>query len=170
MASAAKILASRLNGSKSRGPITAQGKQKSSLNALKHGLTAKTLVLSNEDHALFEKLQPNYIDSIQPTSALELEIIQRMVTAEWRLRRVWSVGTALTDDMLQEEAENPELSTTCRDPTDNFFPNPNPSPPPAQTRKAPPTSSLQLQQNFHLNRNPRSDPKKIPRDTATHFP
>jgi hypothetical protein len=156
MASAAKIQASRLNGSKSRGPITRQGKKTSSLNALKHGLTAKTLVLSNEDHSLFEKLQPNYIDSIQPTSALELEIIQRMVTAEWRLRRVWSVGTALTDDMLQEEAENPELSTTAGDPTDNFFSESEPKPAARTNSQSPSHQQLAVPTEFP----PQSEPKK----------
>jgi hypothetical protein len=100
MASAAKIKASRLNGAKSRGPITAQGKKTSSLNALKHGLTAKTLVLWNENHSLFENVRQSYIDSLQPTSSLELELTQTMVTAEWRLRRAWALETALAEDML----------------------------------------------------------------------
>ena len=119
MRSEAQIQASRINGAKSRGPITAQGKKNSSLNGLKYGLTARTVVLCNEDHSLFEKLQKRYMDSLQPTSPLELELIDRMVAAQWRMKRLWTVGTALADaDMIlnrqKDEAENPQLDQDFR--------------------------------------------------------
>jgi len=160
MASAAKILASRLNGAKSRGPITAQGKKTSSLNALKHGLSAKTLVLSNENHSLFEKLQQTYIDSVQPTNSLELELTHTMVTAEWRLRRTWSVETALTNDMLlnrpKDIAENPGPSTTGRDPTDNFFFGSEPKPAAGTNSQGQSHQQLAVPMEFP----PQAEPKK----------
>lgn len=104
---------------RNRGPITAQGKKNSSLNGLKYGLTARTVVLCNEDHSLFEKLQKRYMDSLQPTTPLELELIDRMVAAQWRMKRLWTVGTALADaDMIlnrqKDEAENPQLDQDFR--------------------------------------------------------
>jgi len=119
MRSEAQIQASRINGANSRGPITAQGKKNSSLNGLKHGLTARTVVLCNEDHSLFEKLQQRYIDSLQPTNYVELELIHRMVAAQWRMKRLWTVGAALADaDMVlnrhKDEADNPELDQDFR--------------------------------------------------------
>jgi hypothetical protein len=119
MRSEAQIRASRINGAKSRGPITAQGKRNSSMNALKHGLTARTVVLCNEDHALFEQLQQDYINSLQPTNAFELDLVQRMAVAQWRIRRAWAIETALTDvNMIenrhQDESNNPELDQDLR--------------------------------------------------------
>jgi hypothetical protein len=169
MPSAAKIQASRLNGAKSRGPITAQGKKKSSLNALKPGLTAKTAALCNEAHSLFEKLQQSYIDSLQPTSALELELIHRLVAAEWSLRRVWTVGTALADaDMLlnrpTDETENIDLSTTARNPPGNsLFQNRTQARRRPKTRKTRPTSSLRPRKKFHLNRPQEVTPRNVDR-------
>jgi hypothetical protein len=119
MRTAAQIQASRINGAKSRGPITAQGKKNSSMNALKHGLTARTVVLCNEDHSLFEQLQQNYIDALQPTTAFELDLIQHMAVDQWRIRRAWAIETAITDaDMIEnrhkDETENPELDQDLR--------------------------------------------------------
>lgn len=119
MRTAAQIQASRINGAKSRGPITAQGRKNSSMNALKHGLTARTVVLCNEDHALFEQLQQKYIDSLQPATDFELDLVQRMAVAQWRIRRAWAIETAITDaDIIenrqQDEARNPELDQDLR--------------------------------------------------------
>jgi len=178
MASAAKIRASRLNGAKSRGPITEQGKKKSSLNALKHGLTAKTLVLSNEDHSIFEKLQQTYIDSFQPTNSLELELIHTMAAAEWRMRRAWTVETALADTHTllhrrKDEAENPELAPkrvanhltpmqlrpeapTGRNPTDYFFSGTEPKPAAGANSQSPSHQQLAAPEEIP----PQSEPKK----------
>ena len=81
MRSEAQIQASRINGAKSRGPITAQGKKNSSLNGLKYGITARTVVLCNEDHSVFEQLEQDYIDSLQPCTVLELHIVQHIAGA-----------------------------------------------------------------------------------------
>ena len=48
MASPAQLAANRRNAQKSTGPRTAEGKKRASLNALKHGMTAKTVVLPHE--------------------------------------------------------------------------------------------------------------------------
>ena len=119
MRSQAQIEASRANGAKSHGPITPEGKQISSQNAVKHGLSARTVVLCHEDHALFEQLEQDYIDSLQPTTVLELHLVQRIAVAEWRMRRAWAVETALTDNSMtthkaQDELENPNMDDDLR--------------------------------------------------------
>ena len=119
MRSEAQIEASRANGAKSQGPITPEGKQTSSQNATKHGLSARTVVLCTENHALFEQLEQDYIDSLQPTTVLELHLVQRIAVAEWRIRRAWALETAITDRSIvhneaTDERENPDLDNDLR--------------------------------------------------------
>jgi hypothetical protein len=105
MRTEAQIKASRINGAKSRGPITAQGKKTSSMNALKHGLTAGTAAFCSEDHILFEQLQQGYIDYLQHTNPCGLALIQRMAAAQLRIRRAWTIETALTDADIIDNAK-----------------------------------------------------------------
>jgi hypothetical protein len=119
MRTPAQIEASRLNGAKSHGPTTPEGKQRSSQNAVKHGLTARTVVLCAESHELFEQLEQDYIDSLQPSTILELHLVQRIAVAEWRLRRAWAVSTAITDKCLddhkaQDDRENGDCDNDYR--------------------------------------------------------
>jgi len=118
MRTKAQIEASRLNGAKSHGPVTPQGKQRSSQNAVKHGLSARTVVLCAENHDLFNQLEQDYIDSLQPTTVLELHLVQRIAVAEWRLRRAWAVSTAITDKCLDDhQAQDHRENGLC----DNDF-------------------------------------------------
>jgi hypothetical protein len=57
-----KSESARINGAKSRGPKTAAGLKRSSQNALKHGLTAQTLLLPSEDPDEFHELLVSYLD------------------------------------------------------------------------------------------------------------
>ena len=56
----------RENGAKSRGPITPEGKARSSVNSFKHGLTAKCVVLSNESEESYTELQQCFRNTWQP--------------------------------------------------------------------------------------------------------
>ena len=119
MRSDAQIEASRINGAKSQGPITPEGKRISSQNAVKHGLSARTVVLCNEDHALFEQLEQDYIDSLQPCTVLELHLVQHVAVAEWRVRRAWSIETGINDISIlqhkfQDDREHPRLDEDYR--------------------------------------------------------
>ncbi len=107
MRSELQIQASRRNGALSRGPITPEGKQRSSQNAVKYGLSARTVVLCTEDMALFEQVEQDYIDSFQPCTIFEVHLIQHLAVAEWRLRRAWAVATAITDKcIVDHEAQD----------------------------------------------------------------
>jgi len=119
MRSEAQIEASRLNGAKSHGPISEEGKQRSCCNAVKHGLSARTVVLCNESHALFEQLEDDYLETFQPCSIPELHLVQRMVAADWRLHRAQVVATAIKDKCIfdhkaQDDRENANCDNDYR--------------------------------------------------------
>jgi hypothetical protein len=103
--------ASRRNGAKSRGPITSEGKKRSSQNSVKYGLSARTVVLCTESQELFSQLEQGYIDALQPTNLLELHLVQHIAVAEWRIRRAYIVETAIQDKSMgdhqaEDEREN----------------------------------------------------------------
>ncbi len=95
MTSFRQIDANRRNASKSTGPTTAEGKQRSSRNALRHGLTAETVVgaiESAKDYADFEAAIAADYDA---QSAVERELVLRLASLLWRLRRATSMETGL---------------------------------------------------------------------------
>ena len=70
-----KIASARANGPRSRGPNIAEGEARSSLNSLKHGLTAETVVLANEDPRQLEMLRAAYLDYFSPRNAIEPDLV-----------------------------------------------------------------------------------------------
>ena len=101
---------SRLNGAKSRGPITESGRSRSSQNALKHGLTSQTLVLPSEDPADFDALLDAYIQQLRPIGPVELDLVHEMVAAKWRLNRIARIETQLfaeSIDYVEEYSDDP---------------------------------------------------------------
>jgi hypothetical protein len=84
----AQVEAARRNGASSRGPATPEGKARSSMNALKHGLAAADhLLLEGEDRTAYEELVANLIDEIEPDSELEGQLVRRLASALWRQSR-----------------------------------------------------------------------------------
>ena len=96
----------RRNGAKAAGAKSPAGIQKSSQNSLKHGLTGKAIVLTNESQQQFDELHQAYVQEFQPDSTVEVDFIDQMVASQWRLRRIWRMQTAALDlKMDQQEAE-----------------------------------------------------------------
>ena len=87
----------RINGAKSRGPKTPNGLANSTVNAVKHGLTAKTLALTNENTDLLLEIMNSYFDLFLPANKMEIDIVCDIVAARWRLRRIWRYQTAMLD-------------------------------------------------------------------------
>ena len=94
-----RIAASRANGAKSRGPVTAEGKKRSSKNALKHGLASATIVLTTEDW-------PAYLRRFQPADDIELDLVEEMVAARWRQQRMWAIESAALDDEIEAQRDD----------------------------------------------------------------
>ena len=104
MSTLTKAESARINGAKSRGPKTPQGRATVSMNAFSHGLTAKTLILQNESPERFMEMLNAYLDFLQPTNQIEIDLISDMVAARWRLRRIWRFETAMLDIEMDSQA------------------------------------------------------------------
>jgi hypothetical protein len=91
MASAAQVTASRINGALSHGPTSTEGKATSSLNALKTGLTGRTVLLPSEDAALYEAHLTRFREQYQPAGDQELALVQFLADTHWRIARIPSL-------------------------------------------------------------------------------
>jgi hypothetical protein len=87
MGSERQTKANRENAQKSTGPRTGGGRMRSSLNALKHGLSAKLIVLADENPQELEELLAEQHEEFQPNGALENAAVIEMTRALWRMRR-----------------------------------------------------------------------------------
>jgi hypothetical protein len=78
----------RANAQHSTGPKTADGKKRSSLNALRHGLTGQLVVMPTEDLEAYQRHLASFTDEYQPKAATEAHLVQALADASWRLNRV----------------------------------------------------------------------------------
>ncbi len=117
MASQSRTEANRRNALRSTGPRTEAGKAVSRLNALKHGITAETVLLESEDPAAFAALRDSFFDHLDPQDPVEALLAERVVLAAWRLERVRGMETGLFQHFVREAEDalkhRPDL--TARD-------------------------------------------------------
>ena len=95
MTSFRQIEANRQNARLSTGPVTAEGKKRSRQNAVRHGLTAETVIDAledAEDYAAFERAVASDYDA---QSAVERELVLRLASLLWRLRRATAIESGL---------------------------------------------------------------------------
>jgi hypothetical protein len=109
MSSIRRILSSRANGSLSKGPVTAEGKRRSSRNAIRHGLLAGCVVLPGESPEAFEKLVACHYDRFCPGDEVEAGLVEEMSASYWRLRRAWAMETNLFTQALAPPAPGGDL-------------------------------------------------------------
>ena len=95
MASIKQIEANRSNALNGAGPRTAEGKARSSRNALTHGLTAQEILIPGEDVAAYRSFEQQLIDDLQPNGSCEVELIERLAATNWHLRRIPRFEAAL---------------------------------------------------------------------------
>ena len=95
MTSDKKAEANRRNALKSTGPKTPEGKAAIRLNALKHGLLSKEILLPGEDEEALRELGEHLRDELQPIGELENLLVDRMIASYWRLRRVGRVEAGI---------------------------------------------------------------------------
>ena len=120
MASEKQIKTNQSNASKSTGPKTAKGKAIAKLNSVKHGLLAKNMeILPTENRKDFDKLRAGLMDDLKPEGELENILMEQIVSATWRLRRIQQIETGLLGWQyfeIQSERANKKAGTYEYDP------------------------------------------------------
>ena len=95
MTSFRQIEANRRNARKSTGPTTEEGKQRSRCNAIRHGLTAETVIGALEDAEDYKAFEAAIIADYEAQSAVERELVLRLASLLWRLRRATTMEAGL---------------------------------------------------------------------------
>jgi hypothetical protein len=91
----ARAAINRANSQQSTGPRTDAGKKRSSLNALRHGLTGHTIVMPAEDLTAYHRHTQRFFADLKPNGALEEQLVQTLADTAWRLNRVPALETNL---------------------------------------------------------------------------
>jgi len=105
--SAKQIAANRKNSLRSTGPRTEEGKEKVRLNALRHGLLSREVVLEKgEDRAEYDRLLEELIAEYQPVGMSEEMLVDRIASCYWRLGRVIRCETGVLRSQLNKAREN----------------------------------------------------------------
>jgi hypothetical protein len=95
MSSLRKIEANRRNACLSTGPITEEGKRRSRQNAGRHGLTAETVIDTLEDAEDYAAFEMAVTADYDAQSAVERELVLRLASLLWRLRRATAIESGL---------------------------------------------------------------------------
>ena len=107
--STAQLEANRGNAQHSTGPKSEPGKRRSSLNATRHGLTGRTVVLPGEDMVVYQAFAKEIVNSLHPETPLERQFAQTVADTQWRLNR----ARTIEDGMLAWGNFEPEGNFTA---------------------------------------------------------
>jgi anti-sigma-K factor RskA len=113
-----QIDANRRNARKSTGPITEEGKQRSRCNAIRHGLTAETVIGALEDAEDYKAFEAAIAADYDAQSAVERELVLRLASLLWRLRRSTTIETGLFEiqaDHLREFRRAQQVNPASRE-------------------------------------------------------
>src|SRR6266581_1735812 len=97
MSSYRQMQANRRNALKSTGPRTEAGKETSRCNAVRHGLTAETVISALEDAEDYKAFEAAVTADYDAQSAVERQLVLRLASLLWRLRRATIMETGLFD-------------------------------------------------------------------------
>jgi hypothetical protein len=123
-----QIEANRRNALKSTGPRTEAGKQVSRCNAVRHGLTAETVIGALEDAEDYKAFEAAITSDYDAQSAVERELVLRLASLLWRLRRATTMETGLFEiqaEQLRDYRQNRRLLPDSLDVVHAAFPRPH---------------------------------------------
>jgi len=109
MATPQQIEANRNNSQKSTGATSEAGKQRSSLNATRHGFTGQQLVLSDAEKEAYEFHVLAYMDEYAPKTQIETNLVQQFADLNWSLHQIavqqhnlMSLINAMTEQLMKQ--------------------------------------------------------------------
>jgi len=101
MTSPRQLEANRQNAKRSTGPRTDDGKRIVRRNALRHGLTAETVIDILEDPEDYKAFEATITADYDAHTAVQRELVLRLASLLWRIRR----ATGIETDLLRIQAE-----------------------------------------------------------------
>jgi hypothetical protein len=110
MISGNQLEANRNNALLSTGPKTQEGRRRSRMNALRHGLTGQVTTMTEEDRAAHDQFSQSLIQDLAPEGPMETQLAQRIATDSWRLNRASAIEDNLFALGLHDNA-----GELCRD-------------------------------------------------------
>ena len=99
----------RANSQKSTGPRTEAGKSRSAMNALKHGLTAKAILLPTEDSEAYQRHIDSFMNEYKPANPGELTQVQFLAETSWLLARVGRLELALFSEFDEDKTLDSQM-------------------------------------------------------------
>jgi hypothetical protein len=109
MATTQQIEANRKNSQNSTGAKTEAGRERSSLNATKHGFTGQQLVLSDAEKEAYEFHVLAYMDEYAPKTQIETNLVQQFADINWSLHQIavqqhnlMSLINAMTEQLMKQ--------------------------------------------------------------------
>src|SRR5262250_2192153 len=120
MATEKQIIANQQNAKHSTGPRTASGKRRSRRNAIRHGLTAETVIDTLEDAADYRAFERAIKSNYSPQTAIEGQLVSRLASLLWRLRRAVIVESGLLNIQAEEIGDQSARSRPTREHLDRL--------------------------------------------------
>src|SRR4051794_33119866 len=150
-----QIEANGRNARRSTGPTTQEGKLRSRRNAVRHGLTAETVIGALEDAEDYKAFEAAVIADYDAQSAVERELVLRLASLLWRIRRATTMETGLFDIQARQLLEFRSRREAQQSLIRRFFPaadrvglDSEHMPPPAISGPNPDSCSRDLAQCF----------------------
>ena len=109
MSSLKQIEANRRNALKSTRPTTDEGKERSRRNAVRHGLTAETIIAGLEDADDYQAFETAVTSDYDAQTAVERELVLRLASVLWRLRRATGIESGIFESVCEGSPKEDDL-------------------------------------------------------------
>jgi len=95
MSTAARVEANRQNAQSSTGPRTAEGLQKSSLNAIRHGFTGQTMLVTESEAEPYRLFTEGFLKELAPVGVHETALAHSVMNNRWRVQQISAMESAI---------------------------------------------------------------------------
>jgi len=95
MSTSARVEANRQNAQSSTGPRTAEGLQKSSLNAIRHGFTGQTMLVTESEAEPYRLFTEGFLKELAPVGVHETALAHSIMNNRWRTQQISAMESAI---------------------------------------------------------------------------